>query len=324
MKNNQYLNKNEFSPHHHPHDVYTIPPPPHGRDGLPPNIRKRLIRILYEEKMKKALEDTYGDALGSILSAIERAPAEIRLTISMLLGFRVDLSEYSMYANDSYKIYPSPLLTKAAISAICNLLGKENLENALSIYGTSPAEQVLIAVTVALMMQKMYDEGVDNSIGHEYINFSDLDINTGEFIFQPPPSHGKMMHPHVRHSIVKVRYDDNTRDKLEEIYGDDDEVIDYVLRVIESAPPEIKLTLAMLLKFKVDLSGCTPYVSPKAVKFYSPILSESVKESIGKVLGWDNLDNALFIYNTSPDEQVLIAATIVKMLHKQSSDSQAE
>lgn len=120
------------------------------------------------------------------------------------------------------------------------------------------------------------------------------------------------LHPHMR-EIVKVVFDDEARNKLEETYGD---ALKYVFDVINHAPAEGKLTLAILLGLKVDLSACTQYVT-KAVKFPSPLLSETAKKALGKILGEGNIENALYIYNASPAEQVMIAVTIAMMMQDQ-------
>lgn len=324
------VNAPHFHVQHHARDLpstdHTVPPPhhlghgepvpPHHPGNFPPHIRDTFVRIPSNDEFWQKLGESYTDELNHVAKIIQSSPAEIKLTLSALFDFEVDFCGCEPYINQVIE-YPSPLLNDDAKSAFSKIWGEDNLRYLLFVYNNSPEEQVLIAVTIARLMQNRatatnLDDDLDSKIQiSEELLLSDI----------PLPHHlrhGAVLPPRVRHSIVRIPFTTDIKDKLEDVFGDK---LNYVFRVIDSAPPEIKLTLAMLLGFKVDLSECTKYVS-KAVKFTSPLLNGDAKKVVGEILGFENLNNALHIYNASPAEQVLIAVTVAKLLQNQQNDTE--
>lgn len=293
-------------------------PPLHHHGAFPPHIRDTFVRISYSDELWHILGETYADELNYVMKTIQLAPVEIKLTLSALFSFEVDFSGCEPYINQVTE-WPSPLIDDDAKKAFGKIWGEDNLSYVLFIYNNCPEEQVLIAVTIARLLQNRIagTESAD-SLDLETISHTYEELIYHEPLLPPHLRHGTVLPPRVRHSIVRIPFTDDIKDKLEEVFG---EKLNYVFNVIDSAPPEIKLTLAMLLGFNVDLSECTQYVS-KVVKFTSPLLNGYAKDVMGKILGIENLDNALHIYNASPAEQVLIAVTVAKLLQNQLNDTE--
>lgn len=304
--------------------VPPIPPPPHANGGippLPPEIRSGIAKVLHNDTTTAMLDSTYGDALDYVQNIIDCSPVEIKLTLAMLLGFPVDLSGCTLYA-ETYNVPDFPLFNSVAKKALSNLFGEENLANVLFGYNTSPKEQALIAITVAMLQNPELNYSDSDVVDDLYQNI-DYPAPPVHPHHAPPahgihtPHHGDVLPPHVRDTIVKALFDATMQEKLEGTYGN---ALDFVFDIIDRAPAEIKLTLSMLLGFKVDLTECTQYVS-KPVKFTSALFNKLAKEAMGNIIGEANLKNALFIYNTCPAEQALIAVTVALMMQRRKLSS---
>lgn len=118
----------------------------------------------------------------------------------------------------------------------------------------------------------------------------------------PHPRGGALQPPHIRASRIRLNYDEGTIARLGQLYDD----VDYVVDILETCPPEIKLTLAMLLGIQVDLSEYPQDVHPM-VRFALPFLNNKNTGLIGQALDCKEPDMAVNIYNSCPPEQVLLA-----------------
>jgi len=291
-------------------------PPPHHHGMFPPHIRDTFVNIPATEEFWQILRETFTDELSYVAEKILSAPAEIQLTLSAFYGFKVDFSGCVPYVNQLVEC--SPLLNEVVKRAFSNIWGEDNLKYVLFVYNTAPDDQVLIAVSIAMLLQnrKTIIESMCN-LNFESIPEKPIKLFLHEHPSPPHHHYGPILPPRVRHSILKIQFTDKIKYELEEIYGDK---LNYVLRVIESAPPEIKLTLAMLLGFKVELSECTQFISSEAVKFTYPFLNEEAKSIFTELLGNENLNNVFLIYKQSPPAQALIAVMVAKLLRNQKDE----
>jgi len=128
----------------------------------------------------------------------------------------------------------------------------------------------------------------------------------------PPHLHNGAFHhhpPHVRTSMIRLIYDDAAIARLELVYED----VDYVIDLIETSPPEIKLTLALALGINVDLSEYPQDFYPP-IRFETPFLNEINKNSISASLDCAEPEIAVSIYNTCPPEQALLALAVAALI----------
>jgi hypothetical protein len=123
---------------------------------------------------------------------------------------------------------------------------------------------------------------------------------------RPTPPHlsgGEHKPPHIRVSQIRLNYDDETIARLGKLYND----VEYVVEILETCPPEIKLTLAMLLNIQIDLGE---YEVHQPARYTTPFLNEHNGGLIGEALNCDKADVAVNIYNSCPPEQALLALAV--------------
>ena len=124
-----------------------------------------------------------------------------------------------------------------------------------------------------------------------------------------PHLHGSgPLPPHIRASKVRLTYNEEIITKLETLYDD----VDYLAELLEVSPPEIKLTVAMALGIKVDLSeySCE---KPHLVRFATPFLHKQNSNRIRKALNCDEDDVAISLYNACPPEIALMALAVATL-----------
>jgi hypothetical protein len=127
----------------------------------------------------------------------------------------------------------------------------------------------------------------------------------------PTPLHllgGAHQPPHIRASRIRLKYDEDTISRLGQLYDD----VEYVVDILETCPPEIKLTLAMLLGIQVDLREYPQAVHPM-VRFATPFLNDQNSGLISQALDCSESDVAVNIYNTCPPEQALLALAVATL-----------
>ena len=118
----------------------------------------------------------------------------------------------------------------------------------------------------------------------------------------PPYHHPSHQPPHIRASKIRLDYDDATLDRIGKLYDD----VEYIVDVLETCPPEIKLTLAMLLGIRVDLRDYPQEVHPM-IRFETPFLTGKNNSLIERTLECSETEVAVSIYNACPPEQALLA-----------------
>ena len=127
--------------------------------------------------------------------------------------------------------------------------------------------------------------------------------------YELPHLHGSgPLPPHLRASKVRLSYNEEIITKLETLYDD----VDYLAELLAVSPPEIKLTVAMALGIKVDLSeySCE---NPHLVRFTTPFLHEQNSTRIRKALNCDEDDVAISLYNACPPEIALLALAVATL-----------
>ena len=126
----------------------------------------------------------------------------------------------------------------------------------------------------------------------------------------PPHWRGGIPHPpHIRSSRIRLAYDDDTISHFNQLYGN----AEYVLEILETCPPEIKLTLAMLFGIQVSVQDYPQETHPM-VRFETPFLTDSNTELLKQVLECDEPMIAMRIYNACPPEQTLLALAIASLI----------
>jgi hypothetical protein len=128
----------------------------------------------------------------------------------------------------------------------------------------------------------------------------------------PLPPHlldGVHQPPHIRASKIHLNYDESAIKRLNAFYDD----VEYVIEILETCPPEIKLTLAMALGISIDLSEYPETIHP-LVRFATPFLNDNNSELIGSVLNCAETEAAKRIYNVCPPEQALLAVAVATLI----------
>ena len=114
--------------------------------------------------------------------------------------------------------------------------------------------------------------------------------------------------PHIRSSRICFNYNDTTIARLGQLY----ENVEYAISVLETCPPEIKLTLAMLLDIQVDLSQY-PQESNPIIRFETPLLDEKNCSLIKRTLMSNKPETVESIYKQCPPEQVILALAVASL-----------
>jgi hypothetical protein len=114
--------------------------------------------------------------------------------------------------------------------------------------------------------------------------------------------------PHLRHSSIRLSYDDNVITYLGQLYED----VDYVIDIIESCPPEMKLTLAIALDIPVHIADRREYFHPH-IRFETPFINRKNRNLIKSSILSSNPEAAADIYNNCPPEHALLALAIAAM-----------
>lgn len=115
----------------------------------PPHIRASQIRLSCDDETIAKLESLYGD-INYVLQILEICPPEIKLTLAMLFGIKVDLSDYP-YETISMVRFANPFLDERNSKLIGKALNCSEEDIAVSIYNACPPEQALLALAVAVL-----------------------------------------------------------------------------------------------------------------------------------------------------------------------------
>ena len=98
------------------------------------------------------LTHIFGEGIGSAIEALERSPAEVKISLAIALGLNVDLSGYRSYVPEPMRSRPpSPLLTEATSRALGQALRTNDMDLVLQIYEASPPEQILLAIAASAL-----------------------------------------------------------------------------------------------------------------------------------------------------------------------------
>lgn len=116
--------------------------------------------------------------------------------------------------------------------------------------------------------------------------------------------------PHLRMPLVRIVYDEASQNKLLSLFG---ELADYAAYILETCPPEVKLTAAICLGFTVKIDDTTNFSD--SVRFASPFLTEAAAGLLAEGLRQNSCDAVRSVYDACPHEQTLlaiVAASLVK------------
>jgi len=136
-------------PHHGHHPKHHKPH--HGHGHIPKHVRSSMIRIQYDDLAMDKIANVYGEMADFAIDTIERCPPEIKLTLALVLGLRVDFNDYRAYVREPAPRFPSPLLNETALDAFGQALGHNDVDVATQIYDACPPEQTLLAIAVAML-----------------------------------------------------------------------------------------------------------------------------------------------------------------------------
>lgn len=121
--------------------------------------------------------------------------------------------------------------------------------------------------------------------------------------------------PHERKNMIYVEFDEESKDTLTEMFGNEEEA-EVAINMLHCAPPEQQIVAIQLLRlYGVTVKAGFSDIQPIPVRWASPILGEEIYDVYADAYGDDGI-HYVEVLESSPYEISVISRMITYMQKK--------